>query len=238
MRSVPTTQKPLQRVFDYLAKGRQAKIEDIASKPKPAPNPSLDTLTQAIEQNDNVLVTQLLQSRLDINATDSMGRLPLVMALEKGQLSIARQMVDLGADPRHQDPRGKSALGALWLESVGGVGLQPENQSHHSGQASELLAQWQARFPVRDKNDIFSPSFREQHFPAATHARFELDPRIQSRGLGADQAPAANVQWDEMDSGISLALRQQQRRAKMIPPPNPDLGMGRLPKHSREPYAA
>ena len=75
-------------------------------------------LFEAIINNDSASIDELLQKGADVNKIDSMGRTPLIRALESKfcNINTILKLVDAGADVNHEDSIGKTVLMYL-LES-------------------------------------------------------------------------------------------------------------------------
>lgn len=64
------------------------------------------------------IITKLFERRADLHCVDGDGNRPLAWAAQKGQLKAVEELLRLGADPRHRNNKGKTAL-ALTATVVG-----------------------------------------------------------------------------------------------------------------------
>lgn len=63
----------------------------------------MDTLFQAVEQNNNKGVQQLIEEGVDVNAQDGEGRTALMIATYGNHVDVAKQLIDAGADVNIRD---------------------------------------------------------------------------------------------------------------------------------------
>lgn len=59
----------------------------------------LDDLIDAVNKNDSARVKELVAAKVDVNATDAKGTLPLIRAAVQGNPEIAKMLLDAGAKP-------------------------------------------------------------------------------------------------------------------------------------------
>lgn len=190
-------------------------------------------LVQAIEQNNEREVVRLLRQGVDPQVMTRAGQLALVRAVETNRLPLAKILVEAGADPRTPDSAGRTALGMLWLDANGGKKLDPTINPAATGQARELYQSWVVRFPVGSRNDYFSPTYRDNVLTSAQHARLELESDWKPGVLVNENTTGLPTQWEKVESFRSLSELQQLRRARLIPEPAKDLGVGSLPPAHR-----
>uniref|UniRef100_K1RJB9 Uncharacterized protein n=1 Tax=Magallana gigas TaxID=29159 RepID=K1RJB9_MAGGI len=64
----------------------------------------------AVEMDDIRMVRHLIKAGANVNATDNLGKTPLLLALEDGKFEIAEYLIKHGSDVNSVDDLGQSAL--------------------------------------------------------------------------------------------------------------------------------
>lgn len=118
--SAPRTIAQTESKRSKEAEPRTAPIAE--PSPLPAPETSLATPPVAIRQvqpsplfdavirDDPAKLRQALQAGAVVDARDSEGRTPLLLAVQLGRADLARALLDHGADPKAADSAGRTPL--------------------------------------------------------------------------------------------------------------------------------
>ena len=229
----PTSPRPksvLARAFEHL----------LRPKPKPVHQPAVapqneketqDTaaLIQAVRRNDHDEVNRLLRSGTNPQLLSRQGELAVVVAVKMGAYGLAKRLTDAGADPRATDGIGRTAVGEAWMQASGGRKLDPTIHPEATGAARELYDTWRVAFPVAGPEHYFSESYRHIQLNASQATRLEMDgdwkPGIDLTG----DTGRSTTAWVDIDAHRSLLERQRARRARLVPEPAAEIGVGRLP---------
>ena len=220
----------LARAFEHLFHPKP-KVET-----KPALKPSTDketldatALIEAVRRNDHDEVKRLLQAGVNPQMMSKQGELAVVVAVKMGAYGLAKRLTDAGADPRATDGIGRTAVGEAWLQASGGPKLDPTIHPEATGLARQLYEGWRVSFPVSGPDDYFSPNYRNTQLNASQATRLEMDgdwkPGIDLTG----DTGRSTTAWVDIDSHRSLLERQRARRARLVPEPEHEIGVGRLP---------
>lgn len=218
----------LDKLFDHLFRPKPRFEQAKPPKTEQERGTAFD-LVRAIEKNDEAQVVRLLNEGVDPQVMTQNGRLALVEALERGMFQIAQRLVKSGADPRSSDGLGKTGMGVLWLTANGGQDLDPSINPKITGEARKLYEAWVVKFPVASRDDYFSHDFRDNRLTVAQHARLELESDWKQGTLVNENTVGLPTAWENVDSHRSLKELQQLRRARLIPEPDKQLGIGKLP---------
>jgi uncharacterized protein len=111
----------------------------------------MTALMQAVKKNDLALVRQLIHDGADVNALESNGDAPLVMAAYLGHSAIVKALLEAGADIAAVDPSmkatalhaasyaGRSEAAALLIQ----YGIDIDKQGPYNGYTALHDAIWQ-----------------------------------------------------------------------------------------------
>ena len=158
--------------------------------------PKIDRLCRVVQAGDFEHVKQLLDAKVDPNAKDSNGRVPLAIAVRKKDVNIIGLLLRRGADTEAKDGHGKDVHDVL----------EEQNCFAMMTFVHDLSSK------LKRANDVFMPlAFPDELIASSSFAEIARDvfmPQVlsESKGCsGSDQAQAAESKVSQESSARSTA---------------------------------
>ena len=121
-RQVPAA-KPVSEIITASQRGDVARLKELlaggASASEVDPETGRSALHFAARENRAEVVSVLLESKADINATDRTGKTPLTLAAENSAVETTKLLIERGADINKRDQIGGTSL--TWACGLGGA---------------------------------------------------------------------------------------------------------------------
>ena len=199
---------------------------------------SQDTsLQHAVSSGDANAVRTMVAGGADVNAPNSSGQTPIVLAVVTGQYHLLPVLLDVGADPFLRDNTGLSAVD--WAERKGrsdlAQSLAKYSGSEYSAQdvAREEAEQKQIKFADEAPRPATSPDEKSRRFIAGLKQRFEE--KKTNRQPTSDQFQS--IEEEQFAPRILPARSQESApRKEVAPPPSTKAALQNTPVQEAQAY--